>query len=157
MKKLDNSLGKKNLADFFEKLRNQDLEASAFLYFILSDHVNSGINSFTYNSTNSDRREVFSKDIYERDPAQKVLQPLGYLKIFGKGRFKTFQLQVGKPTVNRLIALYRNTASTAEKSRLANWAGVDLLKQRRMRYSGLLKEDDSARSSKHTGKMVETD
>jgi hypothetical protein len=143
MKKLENSLAKKNLEEFFEKLRNHDLEASAFLYFILSDHVNSGTSSFTYHSTISDRREVFSKDIYERDPAQKVLQPLGYLKISGEGRFKKFQLQADKPIVNRLITLYRNTATTAEKSSLAKWAGVDLLRQRRMRYSGLLKEDES--------------
>jgi hypothetical protein len=147
MKKLESSLGKKDLEDFFRKLRDRDLEASAFLYFILSDRVNSGISSFTYHSIISDRREIFSKDIYERDPAQKILQPLGYLKVSGKGRFKTYQLQVDKPIVNRLIALFKNIATTTEKDNLAKWAGVYLLKQRRMRYSGLLKEDGQTESN----------
>jgi hypothetical protein len=146
MKKLESSLGKKDLEDFFRKLRDRDLEASAFLYFVLSDRVDSGISSFTYHSIISDRREIFSKDIYERDPAQKILQPLGYLKVSGKGRFKTYQLQVDKPIVNRLIALFKNIATTTEKDNLAKWAGVYMLKQRRMRYSGLLKEDGQTES-----------
>jgi hypothetical protein len=141
-KKLGNSLGKKDLEGFFVKLRSQDLEASVFLYYILLDHINSGTNSFTYHSTIAERREVFSKDIYERDPAQKILQPLGYLKVSGEGRFKTYQLRVDQPIVGKLIALYRSAVSPEEKSNLSRWAGVDQLKQRRMRYSGLLKEGE---------------
>jgi hypothetical protein len=146
MKKLESTLGKKDLEEFFKKLRDRDLEASALLYFVLSDRVNSGINSFTYHSIISDRREIFSKDIYERDPAQKILQPLGYLKVSGEGRFKTYQLQVDKPIVNRLITLFKNITPTTKKDNVAKWAGVDLLKQRRMRYSGLLKEDGQTES-----------
>jgi hypothetical protein len=156
-KKLKNALGKKDLEGFFEKLRNQDLEASVFLYFVMLDHAKSGINSFTYHRTISDRREVFSKDIYERDPAQKVLQPLGYLRVSGEGRFKIFQLRVDNPIVSRLIELYKNAASTMNETSLAKWAGVDLLKQRRMRYSGLLKEDASTKRARHAGDTEETD
>jgi hypothetical protein len=145
-KKLGTSLGKKDLQGFFEKLRSQDLEASVFLYYILFDHVNSGTNSFTYHRTIAERREVFSKDIYERDPAQKILQPLGYLRVSGEGRFKTFQLRADQPIVSKLIALYRGATSITEKSDLSKWAGVDLLKQRRMRYSGLLKEEESTKT-----------
>lgn len=142
-RKLESTLRKKNLEEFFNRLREEDLEASVFLFFLLSDHIASGVNSFTYHSAIADRREIFSKDIYERKPVEKVLQPLGYMKVIGEERFKTFKLQTNRPSVSRLVALFKEIGNRGEKEDLARWAGVSLLKERRKKYSGLTKEKES--------------
>ncbi|WXG43751.1 MAG: hypothetical protein WED04_06885 [Promethearchaeati archaeon SRVP18_Atabeyarchaeia-1] len=144
MRELEGSLGKRNLEEFFKGLRGKDLEASVFLFYLLSDHLNTGANSFTYHGIIADRRDVFSKDIYERDPAQEILQPLGFLKVSGKGRFKNYRLQINRPIVIRLTSLFRGNVERGEKESLAKWAGADLLKERRMRYAGQLREKDES-------------
>jgi hypothetical protein len=139
-RELESAVGKKSLEEFFGKLRDKNLEASVFLFYILSDHVSIRMNSFTYHSIIADRRDVFSKDIYERDPAQAILQPLGFLKVSGKGRFKRYRLRANEPVVNRLITLFKENAQGGGVENLSEWSGVDLLKERRMRYAGQLKD-----------------
>ena len=140
LRELETAIGRKDLGEFFRKLKDKDLEASVFLFYILSDHANTGTTSFTYHSIISDRRDVFSKDIYERDPAQKTLKPLGFLKVSGAGRFRRHRLQIREPMVNRLINLFKEEVEKGDMDSLSKSAGADLLKERRMRYAGQLKE-----------------
>jgi len=140
LRKLEGSIGRKNLEEFFQELREKDLEASAFLFFLMSEHTKTGTNSFSYHSVIAHRRDVFSKDIYERDPAQKILQPLGLLRVSGKGRFKRYKLLVGNPIVNRLIVIFKGISEKGGLESLAEWSGVEMLRQRRMRYAGELRE-----------------
>ncbi|WXG46242.1 MAG: hypothetical protein WED05_06190 [Candidatus Atabeyarchaeum deiterrae] len=149
MRRLGSALGKNSLEEFFKKLREQDLETSVFLYFLLSDYVESGVNSFTYHGVIADRRNVFSKDIYERKPAEKILRPLGYLRVIGEDRFKTFSLQTERPSVSRLTALFKSVTKRDGKESIEKWAGVNLLKERRRKYSGLTKEKGILNEENH--------
>nr|MDO8099163.1 hypothetical protein [Candidatus Njordarchaeota archaeon] len=142
-RKLDGALRKKDLEEFFNRLREEDLEASVFLFFLLSDHIASRINSFTYHSAIAERRSIFSKDIYDRKPVEKVLEPLGLMKVIGGERFKTFKLRSNRPNVIRLLNLFKESDNKGEKDKVAEWAGVTLLRERRMKYSGLTREKES--------------
>jgi hypothetical protein len=144
LRELETALGRKNLQEFFGKLKDKNLEASVFLFYILSDHARTGANSFTYHSIIAGRRDVFSKDIYERDPAQTILKPLGFLKVSGAGRFRRHRLQIREPVVNRLINLFKEAVEKGEMNDVSKWSGVSLLKERRMRYAGQLKNENQS-------------
>jgi hypothetical protein len=144
LRELEGAIGRKDLREFFGKLRDKDLEASVFLFYVLSDHARKGINSFTYHSIIVGRRDVFSKDIYERDPAQKILKPLGFLRVSGAGRFKRHRLRTNEPVVGRLISLFKEAIGKGEIDTLSKHSGVDLLKERRMRYAGELKDHNQS-------------
>jgi hypothetical protein len=143
-RELESALRKNNLERFFSKLKEVDLESSVFLFFLLSDHTASRVNSFTYHSAIAERRNVFSKDIYERKPVEKVLEPLGLIKIIGGERLKTFKLQTSRPNVVRLVNLFKESEKKGQKDKVSEWAGVNLLRERRMKYSGLTERKESA-------------
>jgi hypothetical protein len=143
LKKLESALRERNLELFFRMLREKDLESAVLLFFLLSDHVESRANSFTYHGAIMDRRDIFSKDIYERKPVETVLQPLGLVRVTGGERFKAFRLQADRPNTNRLIALFKELTSKGKKDDIAGWAGVHILRERRMKYAGLKKTENS--------------
>ncbi len=130
------SLNKRDLAGFFNLLKEASLEASVILFLVVREYVEGGGFEFTYHKLILEYSGLFNKKLYERKPVERVLIPLGFIKP-SSGRVKIFRLNTGLEEVGFIVNLLNTAIDNNVLSLVEAAAGVGELRERKIKFSGV--------------------
>ncbi|MHA1754962.1 MAG: hypothetical protein ACTSYR_05555 [Candidatus Odinarchaeia archaeon] len=134
--KLLKAVKKTGILAFFKELSDFNLEASAVLYLMLKEYALNNNNQFTYHKLISEHRDIFNKKLYERNPVEEILEPLELVEK-EVGRFKVFKLNTRNNLISKILEKLENILNTDELSHLETIVGLDKIRERKIRFSGL--------------------
>ncbi|WEU39830.1 MAG: hypothetical protein OdinLCB4_004995 [Candidatus Odinarchaeum yellowstonii] len=128
-------MNKRDLAGFFEALKDISVEAAAILFLVSKEYVENKNCDFTYHKLLLNYKELFNKKLYERKPVETFLTPLDLVKT-APGRFKIFKLNTEAKEVKFIVNQLNELKGEGDLSLLESAAGVTVLRERKVRFSG---------------------